>query len=181
MHLQPVLTLPLGGETKCECCTLTPLLTPFFSKPWLANCCGGYPQNILFNACTRSRVHMENCLHTRPLLKMEDLEAVVGCPVLRARTLAEAKQGLAGACGRGGGEVSDPPHMAAHEDPEVRPGTAQGQALGVSNVGRGCEHVTGTAKRGWAVYLSSAAFIRGKKTQRGRFSSGGQTCGALYS
>lgn len=40
-------------------------------------------------------------LTTRPLLRMEDLEAVVGCPVLRARTLAEAKQGLAGACCRG--------------------------------------------------------------------------------
>lgn len=44
------------GGAKCECCTLTPLLTPFFSKPWLANCCGGYPQNILFMLAPRSRV-----------------------------------------------------------------------------------------------------------------------------
>lgn len=154
---------------------------PFLLKTMVGQLLWGIPPKYTFQCLRQKQSHMENCLHTRPLLKTEDLEAVVGCPVLRARTLAEAKQGLAGACGRGGGEVSDPPHMAAHEDPEVRPGTAQGQALGVSNVGRGCEHVTGTAKRGWAVYLSSAAFIRGKKTQRGRFSSGGQTCGALYS
>lgn len=60
---------------------LHPLLTPFFSKPCLADCCGGYPQNILLTACSQKHNHIENCLHTRPLLKTEDLEAVVASRV----------------------------------------------------------------------------------------------------
>lgn len=76
---------------------------PFLLKTMVGQLLWGIPPKYTFHACAQKQSHVENCLHTRPFLKTEDLEAVVGCPELRARTLAEAKQGLAGACCRGWG------------------------------------------------------------------------------
>lgn len=106
VYLQLVLTLPLSGETKCECCTLTPA-HPFLLKTMLGQLLWGIPPKYTSQCLLPEAQSHGKLLTTRPLSQVED------CPGLGAHTLAEGKQGPAGACCKGWrrGEVSDPPHV----------------------------------------------------------------------
>lgn len=85
----------------------SPLAHPFLLKTMLGQLLWGIPPKYTSQCLLPEAQSHGKLLTTRPLSQVED------CPGLGAHTLAEGKQGPAGACCKGWrrGEVSDPPHV----------------------------------------------------------------------
>lgn len=179
MHLQPVPTLPLRGEIKCECCTLIPF-TPLSSQNHAWPTVVGDTPKIYFSMLAHRSTITWKTAYNSASLEDGGPGSRGGCPVLRAHALAEARRGPAGACSRGGERRVAHPHDrlmktlrgVQHGSGSI-PGFLQCKDRGVSTL-QGQQRAAGQPTE--VVRHSS-----GKKTQRGRFSSGDQTCSALYS